>query len=75
VSQIVPAEIRPPACTRPPILISKESNPNEIFTRAGLQCLPQGDPMEDILYLGLALAFFAASIGLVHLFERLRKRS
>ena len=31
--------------------------------------------MEDILYLGLALAFFAASIGLVHLFERLRKRS
>ena len=27
--------------------------------------------MEDILYLGLALAFFAASIGLVHLFDRL----
>jgi hypothetical protein len=29
--------------------------------------------MEDILYLGLAIAFFVASIGLVHLFERLRK--
>jgi hypothetical protein len=28
--------------------------------------------MEDILYLGMALAFFAASIGLVHLFDRLR---
>jgi hypothetical protein len=28
--------------------------------------------MEDILYLGLSLAFFAASIGLVHLFDRLR---
>jgi hypothetical protein len=27
--------------------------------------------MEDILYLGLALAFFAASIGLVHFFDRL----
>jgi len=27
--------------------------------------------MEDILYLGLAAAFFAASIGLVHLFDRL----
>jgi hypothetical protein len=29
--------------------------------------------MEDILYLGLAVAFFAASIGLVYLFERLRE--
>ena len=29
--------------------------------------------MEDILYLVLAVAFFAASIGLVHLFERLRE--
>jgi hypothetical protein len=28
--------------------------------------------MEDLLYLGLALAFFAASIGLVHLFDRLQ---
>jgi hypothetical protein len=28
--------------------------------------------MEDVIYLGLALAFFAASIGLVHLFDRLR---
>jgi hypothetical protein len=27
--------------------------------------------MDDILYLVLALAFFAASIGLVHLFDRL----
>jgi hypothetical protein len=27
--------------------------------------------MEDILYVGLALAFFAASIGLVHFFGRL----
>ena len=27
--------------------------------------------MDDVLYLGLALAFFAASIGLVHLFDRL----
>ena len=30
--------------------------------------------MEDILYVGMALAFFAASIGLVHLFERLSGR-
>ena len=30
--------------------------------------------MEDILYLGLALAFFAASFGLVHLFDRLWER-
>lgn len=30
--------------------------------------------MDDVLYLGLTLAFFAASIGLVHLFERLRGR-
>jgi hypothetical protein len=30
--------------------------------------------MDDILYLGLALAFFAASIGLVHLFDRLWER-
>lgn len=28
--------------------------------------------MADILYLALAIAFFAASIGLVHLFDRLR---
>jgi len=28
--------------------------------------------MSDILYLALATGFFAASIGLVHLFERLR---
>jgi hypothetical protein len=30
--------------------------------------------MQDIYYLGLAVAFFAASIGLVHLFDRLRDR-
>jgi hypothetical protein len=30
--------------------------------------------MDDILYLGLAVAFFAASIGLVHLFDRLWER-
>jgi hypothetical protein len=30
--------------------------------------------MEDILYLGLALAFFTASIWLVHLFDRLWER-
>lgn len=30
--------------------------------------------MDDILYLGLALAFFAASIALVHLFDRLQER-
>jgi hypothetical protein len=28
--------------------------------------------MADIVYLALTAAFFAASIGLVHLFERLR---
>ncbi len=27
--------------------------------------------MADILYLALAIAFFAASIGLVHVFDRL----
>ncbi len=27
--------------------------------------------MQDFLYLAMALAFFAASIGLVHLFDRL----
>jgi hypothetical protein len=30
--------------------------------------------MEDILYLGLAIAFFAVSIGLIHLFDRLWER-
>jgi len=29
--------------------------------------------MSDILYLALATGFFAASIGLVYLFERLRE--
>ena len=28
--------------------------------------------MSDILYLALAVGFFATSIGIVHLFERLR---
>jgi hypothetical protein len=28
----------------------------------------------DIVFLALTAAFFAASIGLVHLFERLRER-
>jgi hypothetical protein len=54
--------------------MAKRSNPNEIFTPAGLQLPCRKEiPMEDILYLGLALAFFVASVGLVHLFERLRK--
>jgi hypothetical protein len=30
--------------------------------------------MTDILFLALAVAFFAATIGLVHLFERIRGR-
>jgi len=30
--------------------------------------------MQDVLFLALTAAFFAASIGLVHLFERLRER-
>jgi hypothetical protein len=30
--------------------------------------------MADIVFLALTAAFFAASIGLVHLFERLRAR-
>ena len=29
--------------------------------------------MSDVLYIALAVGFFAASIGLVHLFERLRE--
>jgi len=29
--------------------------------------------MADILFLALTLAFFAATIGLVHVFERLRE--
>jgi len=28
--------------------------------------------MPDLIYLALTVGFFAASIGLVHLFERLR---
>ena len=28
--------------------------------------------MSDILFLALSIAFFAASVALVHLFERLR---
>ena len=31
--------------------------------------------MSDLLYLALAIAFFAASIGLVYAFERLRGQS
>jgi hypothetical protein len=31
--------------------------------------------VEDALFLALTVAFFAACIGLVHLFERLRKSS
>lgn len=34
--------------------------------------MAQENTMEDMLYLALAVAFFAASIGLVHLFDRLR---
>jgi hypothetical protein len=30
--------------------------------------------MGDIVFLALTAAFFAASIGLIHLFERLRER-
>jgi hypothetical protein len=30
--------------------------------------------MDDLVFLMLAAAFFAASIGLVHVFERLRPR-
>ena len=29
--------------------------------------------MDDVIYLALTAAFFALSIGLVHLFERLRE--
>jgi hypothetical protein len=28
--------------------------------------------MSDVLFLALSVAFFAATVGLVHLFERLR---
>lgn len=31
--------------------------------------------MTDIVFLALAVGFFAATIGLVHLFERMRQRS
>jgi len=30
--------------------------------------------MSDFVFLGLAVAFFAATIGLVYLFERIRER-
>jgi hypothetical protein len=30
--------------------------------------------MSDVVFLALTVGFFAASIGLVHLFERLRAR-
>jgi hypothetical protein len=30
--------------------------------------------MSDLIFLALAVAFFAATVGLVHLFERLRGR-
>jgi hypothetical protein len=30
--------------------------------------------MTDLVFLALAVGFFAATIGLVHLFERLRDR-
>jgi hypothetical protein len=30
--------------------------------------------MADIIFVALTIAFFAASIGLVHLFERLRSQ-
>jgi hypothetical protein len=29
--------------------------------------------MEDVVFIALGLAFFAASLGLVHLFEKLRE--
>jgi hypothetical protein len=29
--------------------------------------------MSDVIFLALTIAFFAASVGLVHLFERLRE--
>jgi len=29
--------------------------------------------MSDVLFLALTVAFFAATVGLVHLFERLRE--
>jgi hypothetical protein len=32
-----------------------------------------GERTMDLLYIGLAFAFFAASVALVHGFERLRK--
>ena len=30
--------------------------------------------MEDAIFLGLTVAFFAASYGLIHIFEQLRER-
>ena len=30
--------------------------------------------MADVIFLALSIAFFAASLGLVHLFEKLRER-
>ncbi len=30
--------------------------------------------MLDVIFVGLTIGFFALSIGLVHLFERLRER-
>lgn len=34
----------------------------------------KGALMSDVLYLALTVGFFAASVGLIHLFERLRER-
>jgi len=35
----------------------------------------EGDPMADLLYLALGIAFFAATIGLVYAFDRLGRGS
>ena len=35
----------------------------------------EGDPMADLLYLALGIAFFAATIGLVYAFDRLGRDS
>jgi hypothetical protein len=31
--------------------------------------------MADLVFLGLSLAFFAATVGITHLFERLREEN
>jgi hypothetical protein len=57
--------------------IPAKTNPYDVFTRGAVNWrafAQPGSAMDDLVFVLLTAAFFAASFWLVHLFERLRER-